>query len=126
MRQTTSGAVAYGDVLVVQLATARNLIAADWNGLSDPYCLFALGSQTARSSIQPETLNPNWNECFAFWIDPAKFEDPKLVLSVMCFDHDTFTPDDPLGTFEICVKDIERDQTVALPLASQSGCNTVL
>jgi hypothetical protein len=42
----------------VYLKTARNLISADWNGLSDPYCILCLEKQTNRSSIKPETLNP--------------------------------------------------------------------
>ncbi len=66
--------------------------------------------QTSRSSIQPETLNPTWEEYFAFWIDPAS-DESKAALSVACMDHDTMTPDDPLGTFDVPLKSIPRDKT---------------
>lgn len=54
-------------------------------------------------------LNPTWNEFFAFYIDhsdPVRLE--KMSLSVMCFDHDYVTPDDPLGFIELPLSKIPR------------------
>jgi Ca2+-dependent lipid-binding protein len=46
---------------------ARNLMAADDNGLSDPYCLLSLGSSKARTRVIKKDLNPRWNQGFRMY-----------------------------------------------------------
>lgn len=42
-RQLTEEELRYGDVVVVQLIQARDLVAADyWSGKSDPYCILSV------------------------------------------------------------------------------------
>ena len=56
--------------LTVELASAKNLIAADSNGKSDPYCKVSTRANdggkvdvvTRKSKTVPKDLNPEWNE----------------------------------------------------------------
>jgi hypothetical protein len=59
----------------------------------------------------PLQLNPKWNETFGFLIDaPSSTRNAKPVtLSVMVWDHDYLSPDDPLGSVEIPLAEIPRD-----------------
>eukprot|EP01102_Stenamoeba_stenopodia_P001974 TRINITY_DN11782_c0_g1_i1.p1 TRINITY_DN11782_c0_g1~~TRINITY_DN11782_c0_g1_i1.p1 ORF type:complete len:712 (-),score=151.23 TRINITY_DN11782_c0_g1_i1:216-2351(-) len=50
--------------LTIYLWEAKDLIAADRSGTSDPYVVFRAGDTVVRSSIVPKTLNPTWNETF--------------------------------------------------------------
>ncbi len=55
----------------VLLKSASHLIAADTNGLSDPFVIVTLGRENAphrkqTSKTIPKTLNPVWNETFKF------------------------------------------------------------
>ena len=50
-----------GAVLIV-LKSAKDLPAADNNGLSDPYCKLLLAGSQKKSVIQYDTLSPVWNE----------------------------------------------------------------
>lgn len=52
--------------LLVTLKEAKNLPAADSNGLSDPYAVLKLGKEKRQSMIQYDTLNPVWSEKFDF------------------------------------------------------------
>ena len=79
-RQTSSEEVQFGDVVVIQLIAARKLVAMDWNGFSDPYAVFNLAGQTVKSSVKKATLNPDWHENFALWLQPKA---ETYMLSVM-------------------------------------------
>jgi len=90
---------------------AKNLPAADSNGLSDPYVeirsekgLF-VRDNAVRTSVKNETLNPKWNQSFDVSWDHA-FR--KLVLRV--YDHDKWSKDDYLGKARINFHDL-CDQT---------------
>ena len=51
--------------LNLTLLEARDLRPMDFNGKSDPYCIFTLdGKYKQTSTYKPETLNPVWNEEF--------------------------------------------------------------
>ena len=52
--------------LTVHVQSARDLIAADSNGLSDPYVIVKAGKQTKRSKYIAKTLNPTWNQNLVF------------------------------------------------------------
>lgn len=72
VRQPTNEDLQYGDILVVKLIQARNLMAVDWNGTSDPYALVAVDKQSAKSSIIKKKLNPIWNETFFFHLGQSR------------------------------------------------------
>ena len=50
----------------VQIERATDLLAADRNGLSDPYCKLTWLGQKGRTKIVHKSLNPAWDESFIF------------------------------------------------------------
>jgi len=52
--------------VLIHIKEAKNLPAADNNGLSDPYAVLKLGKESKRTVIQYDTLSPLWNEKFEF------------------------------------------------------------
>lgn len=46
---------------------ARNLVAADTNGRSDPYCIVTVGQTSTRTSVKPSSLNPEWMQSMVFF-----------------------------------------------------------
>jgi len=54
-------------VLTLTLKSASDLMAADSNGLSDPFVKITIGGEDERKSkTMNETINPVWNDKFAF------------------------------------------------------------
>ena len=90
--------------LYVQLISATGLVAADINGLSDPYCRLDLGGQRQRSRKLYETLDPVWhNEIFTFAGVLGQVVNEPLKVSV--WDFDLTSVDDMLGEAEIELAD---------------------
>jgi hypothetical protein len=103
-------ALRHGDIVVVKLLEARNLVKADfWTGSSDPYVIFVLGANSAKSKTIKRNVNPVWNEIFGFRI---KEEDKNASLSMLVFDFDNFTPDDFIGSAEINLSEIKRGDII--------------
>ena len=48
--------------VIVNLREAKDLPAADSNGLSDPYAILKMGKEEKKSVIMYDTLSPQWNE----------------------------------------------------------------
>eukprot|EP01083_Nonionella_stella_P078979 216452_1 len=116
VHQDTDLDIRLGDLLLIHIIRARNLIKSDiFSGKSDPYVVVSLGKQSARTRLRKRTLNPYWAETFGFRVASALFERPSNhaedVLSIMCWDHDYLTPDDPLGDIEIPLSEFQRDVT---------------
>jgi len=112
LRQNTLQAVSYGDIFVVRLIEARNLVPMDEYDdfqSSDPYAILALGSQQARSAVIEKSLDPRWDELFGFYVSP---EESDSNLSVICWDQDFGKADDPEGFVDIKVSSIPRGETV--------------
>merc|ERR1712137_932625 len=90
--------------LCVTVVRAKNLVAADKGGTSDPYVKLRLGSTTQKTHVVKKCLNPTWNESFRFTIDnPTAHK-----LRVEVFDKDRWTRDDPIGNLEIPLNLLER------------------
>lgn len=99
----------FGDVILVTLKAAQNLVAMDVDGgydSSDPYCIFSLGQQTCRSSVVERSLNPHWNETICFLVESSEQD---MSLSVMVMDHDLGKPDDPLGSLDIPLSSVRAN-----------------
>ena len=100
----------HGGFLRFEIKEARNLIPADLNGKSDPYCVFKIGSQNVyKTDFISETLFPVWNETFNVAL--AKLSSDKIRINV--FDHDAIGSDDPLGHYELSVNQIVQEGCVS-------------
>ncbi|KAL0476484.1 hypothetical protein AKO1_006110 [Acrasis kona] len=95
--------------LRVQVVQARDLKGKDGfiNKTSDPYIVLRIGTCVAKTFAHNKNLNPVWNQTF-----DMKFSEPiQGVLSVECFDKNTFNPDESIGYFSIPLKDIDPYNT---------------
>jgi len=80
----------------VDIIEARDLLASDKNGLSDPYVVIdqtAGFTSSIKTPVVKESLSPVWNFNTVVCVDPS-FK--KLKFRV--FDWDRFSADDCLGT----------------------------
>lgn len=103
-------------IIMINLLCAEDLIAADSNGLSDPYAILTLENDQRASSVVNKSLNPTWRERFRWLIkDPST-----AVLRLELFDEDataldmlTFSGDDPLGMAQVGVWEV-KDKVLEL------------
>ncbi|CAN4088063.1 unnamed protein product [Withania somnifera] len=87
-----------GWVLTVALIEGMNLPSLDPTDFPDPYVVFTCNGKTRTSSVQLQTLDPQWSEILEF--DAA--EEPPSVLDVEVFDFDgPFDQASSLGHAEI-------------------------
>ncbi|XP_059304005.1 C2 and GRAM domain-containing protein At5g50170 [Lycium ferocissimum] len=99
-RGNDHGVKAQGDgwVLTVALIEGMNLASLDPTDFPDPYVVFTCNGKTRTSSVQLQTLDPQWSEILEF--DAA--EEPPSVLDVEVFDFDgPFDQASSLGHAEI-------------------------
>jgi hypothetical protein len=97
---------------------AQELIAADANGLSDPYVkvAFRAGVQTrqeAQTQVIQGTLNPNWEENFNFLVGSGNRHEimkPHWTLHFTVFDYDRFGGHDELGVTNFDVNSLTFGQ----------------
>jgi Ca2+-dependent lipid-binding protein len=82
--------------LIVQVIEARDLLAMDNNGFSDPYVKLQVGKQRAKTKVINKSLNPIWDEEFSFRVGDLKDE---LCVSVL--DEDKYFADDFLGQIKV-------------------------
>ncbi|KAH7353038.1 hypothetical protein KP509_19G076300 [Ceratopteris richardii] len=102
------------EYLYVKVVKARNLLAKDITGSSDPYVLVKVGNVSAKTRVIDKSLNPDWNQVFAFGKD--KFQAPLLELIVK--DKDTLK-DDFLGYFAFEIAEVPTRVPPDSPLAPQ-------
>ncbi|CAG5130346.1 unnamed protein product, partial [Candidula unifasciata] len=69
--------------LEVKVFRAHGLQAADFGGLSDPFCVLELVNDRVQTHTEYKTLNPEWNKVFTFQV-----KDIHSVLEVTVFDED--------------------------------------
>jgi hypothetical protein len=96
--------------LKLTVKRARDLIAADRGGTSDPYVRLCIGDavkEAKKTKILKKTLNPTWDEMFEFELDRARRQD---YMTVECFDYDMLGSDDSLGAFDISLDSLVFDQ----------------
>ena len=96
--------------LKIQVLRATNVMAADNNGLSDPYCVITgilrnrgKGEQI-KTSVCKETLNPVWRDEPAFFGSQQWIIEDYTHIRIKVFDRDRFNSDDILGVVYIPVE----------------------
>ncbi|KAM6927320.1 LOW QUALITY PROTEIN: fer-1-like protein 4 [Xenentodon cancila] len=84
------------------LYQGRGLMAADDDGLSDPFAKVVFSTQCQVTRVLPDTLSPSWCECLLFdrvLLEGTKEQiqqDPPLII-INIYDHDTMGSPKPLG-----------------------------
>lgn len=88
------------NMLEVRVLRARNLLAKDSNGFSDPYAVVQLRRESKQTSITMKTLNPVWtHDTFQYQI-----RDPSAVIHVALWDADFGKKADFLGHWVMTLK----------------------
>uniref|UniRef100_A0A8C7I859 Multiple C2 and transmembrane domain-containing protein 2 n=1 Tax=Oncorhynchus kisutch TaxID=8019 RepID=A0A8C7I859_ONCKI len=100
--------------LQVKIIKATDLLAADLNGKSDPFCVLELGNDRLQTHTIYKTLNPNWNKVFTF---PVK--DIHDILDLTIFDEDGDKAPDFLG--KVAIPLLSVSSKVSIPLLSVSS-----
>jgi hypothetical protein len=82
---------------------ARNLLAADRGGTSDPYVRIHVGEafkEYKRTKVVKKTLSPEFDETFDIQLSGSQ---RRAFLTLECFDYDMIGSDDPLGRGRIAL-----------------------
>ncbi|KAI9517957.1 hypothetical protein NQZ68_001127 [Dissostichus eleginoides] len=100
--------------LQIKVIKAADLMAADLNGKSDPFCVLELGNDRLQSHTIYKSLHPEWNKVFTI---PVK--DIHEVLVVTIFDEDGDKAPDFLGKVAIPLLSVRRGQQITYPLKKE-------
>ncbi|XP_032906599.1 multiple C2 and transmembrane domain-containing protein 2 [Amblyraja radiata] len=100
--------------LQVQVIKACDLLAADFAGKSDPFCVLELGNDRLLTHTIYKNLNPKWNKVFSFNV-----RDIHDVLEVTVFDEDGDKPPDFLGKVAIPLLSIKNGQRTGYVLKNR-------
>lgn len=104
--------------LCIAVLRARDILALDPNGRSDPYCIVSvdgIAEQQQKTEIMSATLEPQWNEPFNFSVTPPHMWKPddalgggpiSHYLKVEMWDHDTLNRDDFMGVVMFPLVDV--------------------
>ena len=96
--------------LKLEVVRARDLIATDRGGMSDPYVRLHIGhavKEAQETDIKKKTLSPEWNQTFEFELNRAQRQD---YMTFECFDWDMIGADDSLGAFDLELDALVFDQ----------------
>ena len=105
--RSVSAMIEYIGIVTVRLIEGKNLIVKDIK-TSDPYCVLTIGQQKWKSKTKYKTLNPLYNETFAFSWNGVDH----LVVEV--FDKDELTKDDHMGKAEVHMEPLLRETGVVM------------
>ncbi|XP_029431114.1 multiple C2 and transmembrane domain-containing protein 2 isoform X2 [Rhinatrema bivittatum] len=100
--------------LQVKVLKAEALMAADFSGKSDPFCILEVGNDRLQTHTVFKNLNPEWNKVFSFLI-----KDIHDVLEVTVFDEDADKPPDFLGKVAIPLLSIKNGQQMSYTLKNK-------
>jgi len=102
------------------LKSGFGLMAADSNGLSDPFVRLSLGKKKYKSKVQKMTLDPHWDESFRFQMQKSELQTASIRLE--CYDYDGLTAKaDHLGSASLSLSEFMDDamKTVSVKLDTQ-------
>jgi len=94
-------------ILRILLIAGVHLMAADLNGKSDPYVVFKVQNQTAKSKVKPATLNPVWNETIMMNVPDISTG----VLELNVYDEDSIGSDDHLGCVHFKLSELKPGES---------------
>ncbi|KAH7404885.1 hypothetical protein KP509_15G048600 [Ceratopteris richardii] len=93
------------DVLEVVLLEARDLVAADVRGTSDPFVVLQCGDEKRISKVVNMTLHPQWNQTF-------ELNDTGEPLRLTVMDHNVLLPNVKIGHCTVEYDRIPRNQVI--------------
>lgn len=92
-------------ILELVLLEARDLVAADLRGTSDPFVSVHYGSIRKRTKVVYKNLNPQWNQTL-------EFPDDGQLLELHVKDHNILLPTSNIGHCVVEYKDLPPNQTL--------------
>lgn len=70
--------------LTITLVDGKNLVAKDFGGTSDPYCIFKISTYASyKSKTVKKTLNPVWNETFSMTVNNPNTDEYVVVIFLL-------------------------------------------
>jgi len=95
--------------LVFHLKRGTDLISADRNGLSDPFCVVRVHKAAVpswRSRVRTKTLNPVWEQSHEF----AGYREDmvSMPIRIKVWDWDVLSLNDPIGNCQVDVSALQR------------------
>ncbi|XP_063931939.1 extended synaptotagmin-2-like isoform X2 [Zophobas morio] len=107
-------------VLRVHVFEAKDLMAKDITGKSDPYTILYVGAQERRTNVINQSLNPKWD----YWCEFVIIDPMSQHLGFKMYDKDQVNEDDFLGSGEIDISTVikgYRDQWIKLDNAKHGS-----
>ncbi|KAI6652677.1 PKC-alpha-beta-gamma [Oopsacas minuta] len=99
--------------IYVDIKSGKNLMAADSNGLSDPYCKIKLKDSKGKTTIKHQTkvhkktLNPTFDESFEIPFNPSV--DGRL--EIWMWDYDNALQSDNIGGMSFSIEELKTLKT---------------
>lgn len=102
-------------LLVVHIIQARDLVARDFSGTADPYAKVRLlpdHKSFRHSRILKKTLNPYFEEDFAFEVAPTEIS--IRILEILIYDFDQYSRHQCMGCVQLPLDRIDLSEKVTL------------
>ncbi|KAJ7548264.1 hypothetical protein O6H91_07G005000 [Diphasiastrum complanatum] len=100
----------------LELLAAKDLIAANISGTSDPYAIIECGSEKRFSSMVPGTRNPIWGEDFELFIEELPSE-----VHVSIYDWDIIMKSSNLGSVTLKIEKECQTEAMWYSLGGRAG-----
>jgi hypothetical protein len=103
-RNSSSSSSSFIYLIRLELLAAKNLLAANLNGTSDPYAIITCGAQKRFSSMIAGSRNPLWGEEFDFYTEELPVE-----IQIAIYDWDIVWKSQLLGSMSLIINAEEQN-----------------